>query len=259
MRWLCRVAPGDKHGTFGRRGNENDGLPLRFMLGRKKTTRGSRLSMLFSSLFSTESSATRDSLLSGRHLPHNGASAAAPSSRRWRPLHGGGTLLSGNATLMVSPRMRLISGALITMVVATYPRHDALPLALRPHKVRVARSNCHKLRVSEIQAIRHELPIDADFQSGCDESPHRTVFVLPVGESDIYVRFPTTSIRHHMDGSYNYYDKPEVVGAVSASQFVQFAGSFDRRRHTESPQEAKNKDQGLCSSSGPREHQNLEH
>lgn len=31
-----------------------------------------------------------------------------------------------------------------------------------------------------------------------------------------------------MDGSYNYYDKPEVVGAVSASQFVQFAGSFDR-------------------------------
>lgn len=47
MRWLCRVAPGDKHGTFGRRGNENDGLPLRFMLGRKKTTRGSRLSMLY--------------------------------------------------------------------------------------------------------------------------------------------------------------------------------------------------------------------
>ncbi|EEE68956.1 hypothetical protein OsJ_27848 [Oryza sativa Japonica Group] len=251
MRWLCRVAPGDKHGTFGRRGNENDGLPLRFMLGRKKTTRGSRLSMLFSSLFSTESSATRDSLLSGRHLPHNGASAAAPSSRRWRPLHGGGTLLSGNATLMVSPRMRLISGTLITMVVATYPQHGALPLALRPHKVRVARSNCHKLEVSEIEAIRwicddfeaqflnidlgskqstrldessrarcffsHELPIDADSQSGCDESPHRTVFVLPVGESDIY------------------------------------------RRHTERPQEAKNKDQGLCSSSGPREHQNLEH
>uniref|UniRef100_A0A0E0EN47 Uncharacterized protein n=1 Tax=Oryza meridionalis TaxID=40149 RepID=A0A0E0EN47_9ORYZ len=41
MRWLCRVAPGDKHGTFGRRRNENDGLPLRFMLGRKKTTRAS--------------------------------------------------------------------------------------------------------------------------------------------------------------------------------------------------------------------------
>uniref|UniRef100_A0A0D3H1U9 Uncharacterized protein n=1 Tax=Oryza barthii TaxID=65489 RepID=A0A0D3H1U9_9ORYZ len=259
MRWLCRVAPGDKHGTFGRRGNENDGLPLRFMLGRKKTTRGSRLSMLFSSLFSTESSATRDSLLSGRHLPHNGASAAAPSSRRWRPHHGGGTLLSGNATLMVSPRMRLISGTLITMVVATYPQHGALPLALRPHKVRVARSNCHKLEVSEIQAIRHELPIDADSQSGCDESPHRTVFVLLVGESDIYVRFPT-SIRHHRDGSYNYYDKPEVVGAVSASQFVQFAGSFDRvAMHPKLPQEAKNKDQGLCSSSGPREHQNLEH
>ena len=38
----------------------------------------------------------------------------------------------------------------------------------------------------------HELPIDADSQSGCDESPHRTVFVLPVGESDIYVRFPTS-------------------------------------------------------------------
>lgn len=78
----------------------------------------------------------------------------APSSRRWRPLHGGGTLLSGNATLMVSPRMRLISGTLITMVVATYPQHGALPLALRPHKVRIARSNCHKLEVSEIQAIR---------------------------------------------------------------------------------------------------------
>uniref|UniRef100_A0A0E0IE02 Uncharacterized protein n=1 Tax=Oryza nivara TaxID=4536 RepID=A0A0E0IE02_ORYNI len=248
MRWLCRVAPGDKHGTFGRRGNENDGLPLRFMLGRKKTTRASPR-------FSLPSYQQRVILSSAAGT----FPTTAPSSRRWRPLHGGGTLLSGNATLMVSPRMRLISGTLITMVVATYPQHGALPLALRPHKVRIARSNCHKLEVSEIQAIRHELPIDADSQSGCDESPHRTVFVLPVGESDIYVRFPT-SIRHHMDGSYNYYDKPEVVGAVSASQFVQFAGSFDRvAMHPKLPQEAKNKDQGLCSSNGPREHQNLEH
>uniref|UniRef100_A0A0E0EN46 Uncharacterized protein n=1 Tax=Oryza meridionalis TaxID=40149 RepID=A0A0E0EN46_9ORYZ len=88
------------------------------------------------------------------------------------------------------------------MAMATYPWHGALPLALPPHEVKVARSNCHELgsqflnidlgskqstRLDESSRARcffflnHELPIDADSQSGYNESPHRDVFVLPVG------------------------------------------------------------------------------